>query len=64
VGTREGVNILNLVSDSLNYITEKQGLCNNNICGITEDNRHNIWLTTSNGICRVVIQRNAEHGSN
>ena len=63
VGTREGVNILNLVSDSLNYITEKQGLCNNNICGITEDNKHNMWLTTSNGICRVVIQRNAEDGS-
>ena len=63
VGTREGVNILNPVSDSLNYITEKQGLCNNNICGITEDQKHNIWLTTSNGISRVVIQRNIEDGS-
>ena len=56
VGTREGVNILNLKNDSLNYITEDNGLCNNCICGITEDKNKNIWLTTSNGVCRVVVQ--------
>ena len=60
VGTREGVNILNLKNDSLNYLTEKQGLCNNNICGITEDQKHNMWITTSNGVSRVVVQRNHE----
>ena len=63
IGTREGVNILNLATDDLNYLTEKQGLCNNNICGITEDNKHNIWLTTSNGVSRVVVQRDHEEGS-
>ncbi len=63
VGTREGANILNLETDSLNYITKKQGLYNNNICGITEDRNHNIWITTSNGISRVVIQRNSDDGS-
>ncbi len=56
IGTREGVNILNLKNDSLNYITEDNGLCNNCICGITEDKNKNIWLTTSNGACRVVVQ--------
>ena len=60
IGTREGVNVLNLENDSLNYITEKQGLCNNNVCGITEDSKHNIGVSTSNGITRVVIQRNTE----
>ena len=35
VGTREGVNVLDLTTDSLNYITESEGLCNNCICGIT-----------------------------
>ena len=64
IGTREGLNILNLENDSLNYLTEKQGLCNNNICGIAEDKNHNIWVTTSSGVSRIVVQRNHEDGSN
>ncbi len=64
VGTREGVNILNPETDALDYLTEKQGgLCNNNVCGIAEDPSHNIWITTSNGVSRVVLQRNHEDGS-
>ena len=64
IGTREGLNILNLENDSLNYLTEKQGLCNNNVCGIAEDKNHNIWVTTSSGVSRIVIQRNHEEGTN
>ena len=60
VGTREGVNIWNPANDKLDYLNEKTGLCNNNICGIAEDGNHNIWLSTSNGACRIVIQRNTE----
>ena len=63
VGTREGLNVYNSETDSLNYITEKNGLCNNSICGITEDKSSNIWVTTSNGISRIVVQRNREEGS-
>ena len=63
VGTREGANILNLENDSLNYLTAKEGLCNNNICGITEDKNKNMWITTSNGVSRVVVQRNPDDGS-
>mgnify|MGYP002622936385 CR=1 FL=1 len=63
IGTREGLNVLNTTTDSLNYITEKNGLCNNSICGITEDNNNNIWVTTSNGISRIVVQRNREEGT-
>ena len=64
VGTREGLNILNLENDDLDYLTEKQGLCNNNICGIAEDKNHSIWVTTSKGVSRIVIQRNHEDGTN
>ena len=64
VGTREGLNILNLENDSLNYLTEKQGLSNNNICGIAEDKNHNMWITTSSGVSRIVVQRNHEDGTN
>ena len=63
IGTREGLNIYNPVNDQLNYLTEKDGLCNNSICGIAEDNSHCIWVTTSNGVCRVVVQRNHEDGT-
>ena len=64
IGTREGLNILNLENDSLNYLTEKQGLSNNNVCGIAEDKNHNIWVTTSSGVSRIVVQRNHEEGTN
>ena len=63
IGTREGLNILDLETDNLSYLTEKQGLCNNNVCGIAEDKNHNIWVTTSSGVSRVVTQRNHEDGS-
>ena len=63
VGTREGVNVLNLENDNLDHLTEKYGLCNNNICGIAEDANNNIWLMTSNGVSRVVTQRNHEDGT-
>jgi len=39
-------------------------LCNNNICGIAEDKNHCIWVTTSRGVSRIVIQRNHEDGVN
>lgn len=63
LGTREGINVLNMENDNLDYITERQGLLNNNICGITEDNRQNMWVTTSNGLTRIVVQRNTDDGS-
>jgi len=63
IGTREGLNILDIETDKLSYLTEKQGLCNNNICGIAEDKNHNIWITTSGGVSRVVVQRNHEDGT-
>ena len=63
VGTREGLNILDIETDKLSYLTEKQGLCNNNINGIAEDKNHNMWVTTSGGVSRVVVQRNHEDGS-
>ena len=60
IGTREGLNVLDLMKDELSYLTEKEGLCNNSICGIAEDKNHTIWVTTSNGIGRIVVQRNHE----
>lgn len=58
VGTREGVNILDRTADHVETLTTKDGLCNNCICAICEDASHNIWLTTTNGVARVVVGRN------
>ena len=63
IGTREGINILDMENDELSYITEKEGLCNNSVTGIVEDKNHSIWITTSNGLSRVVVQRNHEDGT-
>ena len=69
IGTREGLNILNPANDELSYLTEADGLCNNSICGIAEErsqdkNKNNcIWVTTSNGVSRIVAQRNHEDGT-
>jgi len=63
IGTREGINVFNPENDDLDYLTEKNDLCNNNICGLAEDLNHNIWVTTSNGVSRVVVQRNHEEGT-
>ncbi len=57
VGTREGVNIINEENDALDYLTEKDGLTNNAVCGLAEDKAHNIWITTKHGVTRVVVQR-------
>ena len=63
IGTREGVNVLNRDNDNLSYITEKEGLCNNSVRGLTEDQNHNVWITTGNGVSRVVVQRNHDSGT-
>lgn len=63
IGTREGLNIYDRETDHLDYLTDKEGLSNNCICGLTEDKNHNVWVTTSNGATRIVVQRNYEEGS-
>lgn len=63
VGTRDGINVYDRSTDRLVYITDKDGLCNNCVRGIAEDGNHNVWITTTNGVCRVVVQRNHEEGT-
>ena len=63
IGTREGVNIFNIEEDILDNLTEKKGLCSNNICGIAEDGNKNVWVTTTNGASRIVLQRNHDDGT-
>ncbi len=57
VGTRDGLNVLDVVMDELTTFDTNNGLPSNVICGITEDKDNAIWITTSRGACRIDIQK-------
>jgi len=48
-----GVSIYNPVTNKFKNLTIKEGLANNNVYGILEDNKGIIWLTTNRGISRL-----------
>jgi len=37
---------------SFTHFTEEDGLCNNKVCTITEDQEGNLWFGTAKGLCR------------
>ena len=57
VGTSTGLQLFQGKSDSLpQLITRNEGLQNNVIHCIIEDQEHHIWVATSYGICCLIIQ--------
>ena len=59
VGTRDGLNLYNPKSDALLTFGSGEGIPSNMICGLAEDTRHHIWVTTAGGVCRLVPQDDA-----
>lgn len=55
VGTRNGLNIWDPKQDQIIQLYKSDGLAGNVISGIIEDNQHNMWITTSNGVSNVII---------
>ncbi|MEO8237815.1 MAG: two-component regulator propeller domain-containing protein [Flavobacterium sp.] len=55
LGNNEGLIIWNQKKDTLYYLNDQNGLCDNAIKGITEDNLNNIWVTTSNGLSILTV---------
>ncbi|MEQ9116878.1 two-component regulator propeller domain-containing protein [Fulvivirga sp.] len=47
-----GLNVLDTRSGSLKSFTEKDGLANNVVFGILEDEENNIWAATNNGLSK------------
>lgn len=56
IGTRNGLNIWDPKQDKITQLYKSDGLADNVISGIIEDNQHNMWITTSNGVSNVMIQ--------
>lgn len=63
VGSRDGLNVLDLTTDQLSEFDMTNGLPSNVICGIAEDQKHEIWITTTKGVCRIAVQDGSESTS-
>jgi signal transduction histidine kinase/ligand-binding sensor domain-containing protein/DNA-binding response OmpR family regulator len=57
LGHNDGLTIWDNQKDTLYYFNKENGLCDNSIRGITEDNLKNIWVTTSNGFSILSVKR-------
>lgn len=55
LGTRDGLSVWNSKENRLRTFHTEDGLVNNRIQSIIEDDQHRIWVSTSNGISRIMI---------
>jgi signal transduction histidine kinase/ligand-binding sensor domain-containing protein len=56
IGTTSGLNLFNELDENFYVFTEADGLPDNCIFGILEDDHGNIWLSTRKGICKVILK--------
>lgn len=52
IGTSGGLNLFDINKQSFTHFTQKEGLPNNVIYGISSDSQDNLWLSTNNGISK------------
>ena len=57
LGHNDGLTIWDQKKDTLYSFNKENGLCDNSIRGIAEDNLNNIWVTTSNGLSILTVKR-------
>ncbi|WP_192348540.1 hybrid sensor histidine kinase/response regulator transcription factor [Algoriphagus sp. Y33] len=55
-----GVTLWDVKKDTLYFINENNGLTDNIVRGIIEDDNHNIWVTTSNGLSVLSTERDSQ----
>ena len=58
IGTMDGLNVYNPSEKTIKSFFEKDGLVNNSIRSIIEDNKGKIWVATSYGISCIEVTRN------
>ncbi|NDW17748.1 hybrid sensor histidine kinase/response regulator [Dysgonomonas sp. 216] len=57
-GTEAGIRLWDNTNNRLYKITSNDGLPNNAVSAIIEDNNGIMWVSTANGICKINIQTN------
>jgi signal transduction histidine kinase/ligand-binding sensor domain-containing protein/CheY-like chemotaxis protein/AraC-like DNA-binding protein len=55
IGTLEGLNILDTKTGKFSLLLKDNGLPDNIVINILEDNKHTMWLSTSKGICNITL---------
>jgi signal transduction histidine kinase/ligand-binding sensor domain-containing protein/DNA-binding response OmpR family regulator len=55
VATREGLNVFDPVTGLFTIFRTEDGLPDNTIVDILEDNSHNLWLSTPNGLSNAIV---------
>lgn len=56
IGTSGGLNLFDIDKQSFTHFTQKEGLPNNVIYGISSDSQDNLWLSTNKGISKYNIK--------
>lgn len=62
LGHKQGLTAWNLNSDSLHWFDVTNGLCDNSIKSIIQDNHKDMWFATSNGLSTLKITADARKG--
>jgi signal transduction histidine kinase/ligand-binding sensor domain-containing protein/DNA-binding response OmpR family regulator len=57
VGTRDGLNAYDPDKQQFISFHMQDGLPDNNIISILEDNDHHLWASTSNGLSKIIVQQ-------
>lgn len=55
IGTGEGLNLFNRNTQRFQHFTIEEGLPDNTILNVLEDNKHTLWVSTPKGISNVLI---------
>ncbi|HTI58274.1 two-component regulator propeller domain-containing protein [Mucilaginibacter sp.] len=57
VTTREGLSVFDPETGKFTNITKQDGLPDNTVSDIEEDNHHNMWASTPNGLSNITVTR-------
>jgi signal transduction histidine kinase/ligand-binding sensor domain-containing protein/CheY-like chemotaxis protein/AraC-like DNA-binding protein len=59
ISTREGISIYNPQLGKFQNLTREDGLPDNTVLDIEEDDSHNMWVSTTNGLSNIIVNRNS-----
>lgn len=59
ISTREGISIFNPETGKFTNIVKQDGLPDNTVIDLQEDNSHNIWASTPNGLSNIIVSPSA-----